>query len=101
MASVIHERRLSWHPRRENQFVVSGASQISLFDWSPETHQFNHIASQHDLQSLRVRTQKLTRQFNKNVDVFIRLSASPGRQITSTMTSSLSRMEAVKSTYSV
>jgi hypothetical protein len=48
------EKRLLWHPRRENRFVVGGASQITLYEWKPEAPEIRHVASQHDLQLMKV-----------------------------------------------
>ncbi|KAJ7499365.1 hypothetical protein FB451DRAFT_1118430 [Mycena latifolia] len=47
------EKRLLWHPRQENKFVVGGGSQITLYEWAPEQQEIRHITSQHDLQFMK------------------------------------------------
>lgn len=48
------EKRLLWHPRRENTFVVGGGSQITLYQWVPQTSRIVHITSQQDLSLMKV-----------------------------------------------
>ncbi|KAJ6516352.1 hypothetical protein C8R45DRAFT_241220 [Mycena sanguinolenta] len=47
------EKRLLWHPRQKNKFVVGGGSQITLYEWAPEQHEIRRITSQHDLQFMK------------------------------------------------
>ncbi|KAF8211587.1 hypothetical protein K438DRAFT_1807564 [Mycena galopus ATCC 62051] len=47
------EKRLLWHPRQENKFVVGGGSQITLYEWTPEQQEIRRITSQHDLQFMK------------------------------------------------
>ncbi|KAJ7762788.1 hypothetical protein DFH07DRAFT_404320 [Mycena maculata] len=47
------EKRLLWHPRQENKFVVGGGSQITLYEWAPEQQEIRHVTSQHDLQFMK------------------------------------------------
>ncbi|KAH7916597.1 hypothetical protein BJ138DRAFT_1201984 [Hygrophoropsis aurantiaca] len=53
VASPQPEKRLLWHPRWENKFVVGGGSQMSLYQWAPEHTEIRHITSQHDLQFMK------------------------------------------------
>jgi hypothetical protein len=55
MGPLQPEKRLLWHPRQENKFVVGGGSQITLYEWAPDQHEIRHITSQHDLQFMKVR----------------------------------------------
>ncbi|KAJ7087262.1 hypothetical protein B0H15DRAFT_843273 [Mycena belliarum] len=50
---VLPDKRLLWHPRQENKFVVGGGSQITLYEWAPEQQEIRHITSQHDLQFMK------------------------------------------------
>ncbi|KAF8644812.1 hypothetical protein AX16_008269 [Volvariella volvacea WC 439] len=47
------EKRLLWHPRRANKFVVGGLNQITLYEWAPEFPEIKRGTSQHDLQHMR------------------------------------------------
>ncbi|KAG2016457.1 hypothetical protein CC2G_009625 [Coprinopsis cinerea AmutBmut pab1-1] len=50
---VLPDKRVLWHPRHENKFVVGGNSQITLYEWAAEYPEIRHITSQHDLHHLR------------------------------------------------
>ncbi|KAF7782973.1 hypothetical protein Agabi119p4_2349 [Agaricus bisporus var. burnettii] len=50
---VLPEKRLLWHPRHENKFVVGGGSQITLYEWEKEYPRIRHITSQQDLQYMK------------------------------------------------
>lgn len=52
---VQSEKRLLWHPRQDNKFVVGGGSQITLYEWAPDHPEIRQITSQHDLQHMKVR----------------------------------------------
>ncbi|THH17490.1 hypothetical protein EW146_g3338 [Bondarzewia mesenterica] len=47
------KKRLVWHPRGENRFIVGGGSQITLYEWSPGEPAIRHITSQQDLQLMK------------------------------------------------
>ncbi|KAF9650593.1 hypothetical protein BDM02DRAFT_1336385 [Thelephora ganbajun] len=47
------DKRLLWHPRGENKFVVGSSSQITLYEWRPEAPEIRHTTSQHDLQHMK------------------------------------------------
>ena len=49
------DKRLLWHPRQENKFVVGGNSQIILYEWASEYPEIRHVTSQHDLAFMKVR----------------------------------------------
>jgi len=51
---VQSEKRLLWHPRHDNKFVVGGGSQITLYEWAPDYPEIRHVTSQHDLQFMKV-----------------------------------------------
>jgi hypothetical protein len=53
---VLPEKRLLWHPRQENKFVVGGGSQITLYEWAREHPRIRHVTSQQDLQYMKVRS---------------------------------------------
>ena len=42
------ERRLVWHPRQTNRFVVGGGSQIVLYEWSTSHPGIRHVTSRQD-----------------------------------------------------
>jgi hypothetical protein len=48
------DKRLLWHPRGENKFLVGSSSQITLYEWLPEEPEIRHVTSQHDLQHMKV-----------------------------------------------
>ena len=48
------DKRLLWHPRHDNKFVVGGNSQITLYEWAPEYPEIRHVTSQHDLHFMKV-----------------------------------------------
>lgn len=56
------DKRLLWHPRQENKFVVGGGSDITLYEWAPDDPGIRHITSQHDLQFMKVRNSKTIEQ---------------------------------------
>ncbi|KAF9809376.1 hypothetical protein IEO21_07417 [Rhodonia placenta] len=43
------EKRLSWHPRHDNRFAVGGGSQITLYEWLPESSEIKQVTAQTDL----------------------------------------------------
>ena len=47
------DKRLLWHPRKTNKFVVGGQSQITLYEWASEYPEIRHITSQHDLNFMK------------------------------------------------
>ncbi|KAF8971267.1 hypothetical protein BDZ97DRAFT_1901867 [Flammula alnicola] len=47
------DKRLLWHPRHENKFVVGGGSQITLYEWASEYPEIRHVTSQHDLHFMK------------------------------------------------
>ena len=47
------ERKILWHPRGENKFIVGGGSQLTLYEWSSEPS-IVQLASQHDLSLMKV-----------------------------------------------
>ncbi|EGO25930.1 hypothetical protein SERLADRAFT_415303 [Serpula lacrymans var. lacrymans S7.9] len=47
------EKRLLWHPRQNNKFVVGGGSQMTLYEWAPGNPEIKHVTSQHDLQFMK------------------------------------------------
>ncbi|KAI0266669.1 hypothetical protein BC834DRAFT_872947 [Gloeopeniophorella convolvens] len=47
------EKRIVWSPLGQNRFIVGGGSQLTLYDWSSEDSSIHHVASQHDLQSMK------------------------------------------------
>ena len=54
MSSSKIEKRLLWHPRNKNRFIVGGGTQITLFGWEPRTKDIQKIAAQSDLQLMKV-----------------------------------------------
>jgi hypothetical protein len=54
VVSVPSEKRLLWHPRHDNKFVVGGGSQITLYEWAPDHPEIRHVTSQHDIQFMKV-----------------------------------------------
>jgi WD repeat-containing protein mio len=61
VVSAMTEKRLLWHARQENKFVVGGGSQITLYEWAPEQQEIRHVTSQHDLQFMKVVTSRQRR----------------------------------------
>ncbi|KAF8893606.1 hypothetical protein BD779DRAFT_1609907 [Infundibulicybe gibba] len=47
------EKRLLWHPRHDNRFVVGGGSQITLYECASEFPEIRHVTSQHDMQYMK------------------------------------------------
>ncbi|KAG1739334.1 hypothetical protein EDB19DRAFT_1828902 [Suillus lakei] len=37
------EKRLLWHPRWENKFMVGGGSQMTMYEWAPEESEIRHF----------------------------------------------------------
>jgi hypothetical protein len=58
--STFPEKRLLWHPRKDNKFVVGGGSDIALYEWAPDHPEIRHVTSRHDLQFMKVRTSTLS-----------------------------------------
>ncbi|PCH35953.1 hypothetical protein WOLCODRAFT_126455 [Wolfiporia cocos MD-104 SS10] len=50
---VQNEKRLLWHPRRENRFIVGGGSQITLYDWALESSEIKQVTTQLDLNLMK------------------------------------------------
>ncbi|KAJ7638426.1 hypothetical protein FB45DRAFT_902803 [Roridomyces roridus] len=53
MVGPANDKRLLWHPRQDNKFVVGGGQQITLYEWAPEAQEIRHITSQNDLQFMK------------------------------------------------
>ncbi|KAG2365391.1 hypothetical protein BDR07DRAFT_1398968 [Suillus spraguei] len=47
------EKRLLWHPRWENKFMVGGGSQMTMYEWAPDESEIRHVTSQNDLQFMK------------------------------------------------
>ena len=70
------DKRLLWHPRKTNKFVVGGHSQITLYEWASEYPEIRHITSQHDLNFMKAshpflgtRSGTTSRAHSKDVDL--------------------------------
>ncbi|KDQ55662.1 hypothetical protein JAAARDRAFT_180432 [Jaapia argillacea MUCL 33604] len=50
---VQSEKRLLWHPRRDNKFIVGGGSTIILYEWALNSPEIRHVTSQHDLSLMK------------------------------------------------
>ena len=53
---VSSEKRLIWHPRGQNKFVVGGSTQITLYEWLPGSSEIKQVASQLELNQMKVST---------------------------------------------
>lgn len=53
--SAFPDKRLLWHPRQDNKFVVGGGSDIALYQWTPDHPEIHHVTSRRDLQFMKVR----------------------------------------------
>ena len=51
---VLADRRLLWHPRLDNRFLVGGGTQLTVYEWLPDLSEIKHVASKYDLQMLKV-----------------------------------------------
>ncbi|EIW63592.1 uncharacterized protein TRAVEDRAFT_43879 [Trametes versicolor FP-101664 SS1] len=47
------DKRLLWHPRGQNKFVVGGSTQITLYEWLPQSSQIKQVASQLELNTMK------------------------------------------------
>ncbi|CDO72505.1 hypothetical protein BN946_scf184980.g46 [Trametes cinnabarina] len=47
------DKRLLWHPRGLSKFVVGGSSQITLYEWVPQSSQIKQVASQMELNAMK------------------------------------------------
>ncbi|ESK97742.1 wd repeat protein [Moniliophthora roreri MCA 2997] len=47
------EKRLVWHPRHLNRFIVGGGSQITLYECTTSQPEIRHVTSQNDLQFMK------------------------------------------------
>ena len=62
---MIPDKRVVWHPRLNDQFVVGGGTQITLFELGHEYPEIRQAASRNELHHMRVRrTTILQRQTN-------------------------------------
>lgn len=53
--TMIPDKRLVWHPRRYDEFVVGGGTQITLYGLAREYPEIRQLASRNDLHHMRVR----------------------------------------------
>lgn len=51
-----NDKRLLWHPRHHDRFVVGGGSQITLYEWIPKSSEIKQVTAQQDLPHMRVTT---------------------------------------------
>ena len=49
------DKRLAWHPKHENRFLVGGGASITLYEYRPDS-EIHHITALHDLQLMKVGT---------------------------------------------
>ncbi|EKM54852.1 uncharacterized protein PHACADRAFT_29989 [Phanerochaete carnosa HHB-10118-sp] len=47
------EKRLIWHPRLDNKFLVGGSSQVTLYEWAAESSEIKHVTSKQDLNLMK------------------------------------------------
>ncbi|TRM67809.1 hypothetical protein BD626DRAFT_564707 [Schizophyllum amplum] len=47
------ERRLLWHPRQSNSFILGSGSYITLYEWADAFPQIKHVTTQPDLQYMK------------------------------------------------
>lgn len=47
------DKRLLWHPRQDNKFIVGGNSQITLYEWAAEHPEIRHVTSRNDLAHMK------------------------------------------------
>jgi hypothetical protein len=52
--TMIPDKRLVWHPRRDDEFVVGGGTQITLYGLAKEYPGIRQLASRNDLLHMRV-----------------------------------------------
>ncbi|KAH9915044.1 uncharacterized protein BXZ73DRAFT_92696 [Epithele typhae] len=50
---VVSDRHLIWHPRGQNKFIVGGSTQITLYEWFPESSEIKQVASQLELNQMK------------------------------------------------
>ncbi|KIL59700.1 hypothetical protein M378DRAFT_996956 [Amanita muscaria Koide BX008] len=50
---MIPDKRVVWHPRRDDLFVVGGGTQITLYELAREYPEIRHVTSRHDLHHMR------------------------------------------------
>lgn len=50
------DKRVLWHPRLHNRFLVGSASQVTLYEWLPDSSEIKHVTSNHgqDATSMKV-----------------------------------------------
>lgn len=48
------EKRLLWHPRLDDKFLVGGGSQVTLYEWVAESSEIKHVTSKQDLNLMKV-----------------------------------------------
>ena len=95
---VASEKRLVWHPRGQNKFVVGGSSQITLYEWLPDSSEIKQVASQLELNQMKVSRLSSRDLCRTQSSVY---SVSRGHQTPSWTTSSLLDSAMVASTSSV
>ncbi|KAI1787427.1 hypothetical protein LXA43DRAFT_1029054 [Ganoderma leucocontextum] len=47
------DKRLIWHPRGQNKFIVGGSTQITLYEWIPQSLEIKQVASQLELNQMK------------------------------------------------
>ncbi|KAM5536681.1 hypothetical protein V8D89_009608 [Ganoderma adspersum] len=47
------DKRLIWHPRGQNKFIVGGSTQITLYEWIPQSSEIRQVASQLELNQMK------------------------------------------------
>uniref|UniRef100_D8PQ50 MIOS-like alpha-solenoid domain-containing protein n=1 Tax=Schizophyllum commune (strain H4-8 / FGSC 9210) TaxID=578458 RepID=D8PQ50_SCHCM len=47
------DRRLLWHPRQSNTFILGSGSYITLYEWNNSFPQIKHVTTQPDLQYMK------------------------------------------------
>ncbi|KAI0645993.1 hypothetical protein C8Q79DRAFT_911480 [Trametes meyenii] len=47
------DKRLLWHPKGQHKFVVGGSTQITLYEWLPQSSQIKQVGSQLELNMMK------------------------------------------------
>ncbi|KAL1741594.1 hypothetical protein HDZ31DRAFT_84718 [Schizophyllum fasciatum] len=53
VAGASSDRRLLWHPRQSNTFILGSGSYITLYEWDNTFPQIRHVTTQPDLQYMK------------------------------------------------
>ena len=63
-------RRVLWHPRLDNRFIVGNASQVTLYQWLSESSEIKHVTSSYVQDAITIKVSRSRTSFAAHFSCF-------------------------------